>query len=59
MIDKPTKEDKELFLQKMDELGIDAPEWMVMSTRIFEKNKLWYFYSKWRDKTPFSFCEEK
>jgi hypothetical protein len=59
MIDKPTKEDKELFLQKIDELGIDAPEWMVMSTRIFEKNKLWYFYSKWRDKTPFSFCEEK
>lgn len=54
-IEKITKEDKKLFLSKINELkkiGREPLESIMIDINIFGKEKTWYMYNKWRKNNP-------
>jgi hypothetical protein len=49
-IEKVSRDDKKLFISKINELkeiGIEPSEDILYELNIFTKEKTWYMYSKW------------
>lgn len=54
-IEKISKEDRKLFISKINELkeiGIEPSESIMIELNIFQKEKTWYIYNKWRRLNP-------
>lgn len=54
-IDKITNDDKKLFISKINQLkdnGIEPSESIMIDLNIFQLEKTWYMYSRWRKSNP-------
>lgn len=56
-IEKVSKEDKKLFISKINELkenDIEPSENIFLDMKLWSKEKTWYLYTKWRNKNPYN-----